>query len=644
MPNSYIDSKAQALAVAGPLSQIGDHTLDLRRQCLHTGSETTQLDPKEFSVLLHLVEAAPATVSTEALLERSWSGTVVGDNVIHQVITRLRKYLGDDARNPTYIETLPKRGYRLVALPKNSPAPASVRQASNTPASRRKRASYMGAAGILCVISLSVTLWLGALSGDGSQSTQTISQSRAVIVFDFDDLSPSGDYQWLARGIAQELRRQLSSSPDFDIVSSAGIQNSDQSQLANAAQFVVSGSVQGADDQFTVYVEATDLSTQRMRLAQSFDVEGNDLLDLQRRISADVARNLDGAIYADQWGPSDPAAYEPFLKWLYYAEGAIPEDTVFWLEETLRADAQWAGGWFNYCWQMIRMWGSSTEPAKTKDYLDRARQYLARGRELGGPPAAARSLESMLVIWVDHDRPSGERMLRETSNAFSYAFMMNATGLHQEAIVALRANLAIYPHTAYWDPLAMAYLENGDLQQAVEASERCASYAPPNSYNCYFAQAYALPIIDPSAAQLLLREIDDTQRTRRLLEVTHLTNNALAAILSIGLARQSGDYTQARRYIAQLPNAFYPKAFFMQAINHPDAEAALASLEPQDHNGMHWTYYRPIVSERDRRHNSYQAYEAFFGYTDQWRQELCQKANLWPPEYHIRCDVEGQPN
>src|SRR5690606_18642573 len=75
------------------------------------------LDPKELAVLLLLAERAPGAVSTDELLDHVWPGVVVGDNVVHQVITRLRRALGDDARRPRYIETLRKRGYRLLVIP-----------------------------------------------------------------------------------------------------------------------------------------------------------------------------------------------------------------------------------------------------------------------------------------------------------------------------------------------------------------------------------------------------------------------------------------------------------------------------------------------------------------------------------------------
>ena len=73
------------------------------------------VDPKSMDVLLALIEAAPSVMSGQALLDRVWSGVVVVPNVVYQTIAQLRKALGDDAHAPRYIQTISRRGYRIIA-------------------------------------------------------------------------------------------------------------------------------------------------------------------------------------------------------------------------------------------------------------------------------------------------------------------------------------------------------------------------------------------------------------------------------------------------------------------------------------------------------------------------------------------------
>lgn len=93
---------------------LGDWRLDVGTQRLRRGNEERTLDPKALSVLLHLIDRVPEVVERDALIARTWPDVVVGDNVLDQAIAQLRRAFGDDARNPRYIETLPRRGYRLI--------------------------------------------------------------------------------------------------------------------------------------------------------------------------------------------------------------------------------------------------------------------------------------------------------------------------------------------------------------------------------------------------------------------------------------------------------------------------------------------------------------------------------------------------
>jgi len=74
-----------------------------------------QLEPKVMDVLLCLAATPGDTVTKETFKETVWKDTVVTDDVLSRCISRLRKVVGDDSRDPSYIETIRKTGYRLVA-------------------------------------------------------------------------------------------------------------------------------------------------------------------------------------------------------------------------------------------------------------------------------------------------------------------------------------------------------------------------------------------------------------------------------------------------------------------------------------------------------------------------------------------------
>ncbi|MCZ6658088.1 MAG: winged helix-turn-helix domain-containing protein [Gammaproteobacteria bacterium] len=74
-----------------------------------------RVDGKTIDVLLTLAAAAPHPVPATVLMNKVWPNVVVGDNVVHQAMTNIRKALKDDVRKPLFVETVPRKGYRLVA-------------------------------------------------------------------------------------------------------------------------------------------------------------------------------------------------------------------------------------------------------------------------------------------------------------------------------------------------------------------------------------------------------------------------------------------------------------------------------------------------------------------------------------------------
>ena len=75
------------------------------------------LPPKAMEVLVCLAGAAPETLTRQELLDKVWGERFVSDEVLTHAITELRHALGDAPNNPAYIETIPKRGYRLLKRP-----------------------------------------------------------------------------------------------------------------------------------------------------------------------------------------------------------------------------------------------------------------------------------------------------------------------------------------------------------------------------------------------------------------------------------------------------------------------------------------------------------------------------------------------
>jgi TolB-like protein/DNA-binding winged helix-turn-helix (wHTH) protein len=107
------------------LVRVGPFELDLSSRELKRGAICVRLQAQPFEILQMLLERRGEVVTRAELRDRLWpTGTFVDfEHSLNAAIKRLRAALGDNADNPRYIETLPRRGYRFVNLPDETPEP-----------------------------------------------------------------------------------------------------------------------------------------------------------------------------------------------------------------------------------------------------------------------------------------------------------------------------------------------------------------------------------------------------------------------------------------------------------------------------------------------------------------------------------------
>jgi DNA-binding winged helix-turn-helix (wHTH) protein/Tfp pilus assembly protein PilF len=140
------------------------------------GEEQVRLEPRVMDVLAHLAEHADEVVSKEELIEHVWKGRYTTDDVLSVAIYSLRKALGDDARRPRYVETVSRRGYRLIApvrtataIEASAPVPTGVPAPGQPEESRPRRSdrSTVAATVALALAALAAidALWMLPAAG-----------------------------------------------------------------------------------------------------------------------------------------------------------------------------------------------------------------------------------------------------------------------------------------------------------------------------------------------------------------------------------------------------------------------------------------------------------------------------------------------
>jgi len=95
------------------------------RQAWRSGVDV-KLSPKAFELLKLLIESRPRALAKADLMERLWPATFVAENNLPSLVAEIREALGDDARTPAFIRTVPRFGYAFCAAETGTPARSEI--------------------------------------------------------------------------------------------------------------------------------------------------------------------------------------------------------------------------------------------------------------------------------------------------------------------------------------------------------------------------------------------------------------------------------------------------------------------------------------------------------------------------------------
>jgi transcriptional activator of cad operon len=273
------------------VAQIGDWLVNPALDTLCRGTETHKLEPRMMRLLLHLANDAGAVVSVDRLLSEVWTG-VVGPASVYQAVSQLRKLLGDVDPDPTYIATVPRRGYRLVAPVRRGAAEAmslTTDVVSFAPAARRWLAMVLGG----------VTLLAFILNGSSIWRPSPTEWSTSIAVLPFIDLTAEKAEQSFCDGLTEELSNRLSQIPTLRVVARTSAfafrgQGEDVRRIGKAldTDHILEGSVRRSGNHLRVTVRLVDARNGYHLWSDNYDRAADDAINLQEDISRSVAEHL----------------------------------------------------------------------------------------------------------------------------------------------------------------------------------------------------------------------------------------------------------------------------------------------------------------------------------------------------------------
>ncbi|MEN3333665.1 MAG: hypothetical protein V7641_3030 [Blastocatellia bacterium] len=419
--------------VGKPIYRFDGIELDTSLGCLQRQGREQALRPKSYGLLVYLIENRHRLVTKEELIEHFWDSAAVTDDALVQVIVEIRRALGDSSRQPHYIKTIPKAGYRFIGTVEAvyaEPPPAlaleeitavefeykeksddshqptaAAAQASGHGWFQRRRASASIAA---MAIVLVAGIWFGlqkAWNRQGSALAEMplpqLPGRKTVAVIFFDNQSASPDLDWLREGLADMLITNLSRSARLTVLGrqqlhlllersghqeAAHLHLDDTLDIARRihAATIIMGSFTRLGDKIRVDAALHDVQSGQFIAAESFIADRPEQILAQvDLLSLKLAAHLgDAALAADKRAPlgevmtSNLEAYRCYSLAVEKAQAYHTPEALALLRKATHLDPEFAMAYarIGYTYSMVRV----NEGALARPFLERAFQLAHR--------------------------------------------------------------------------------------------------------------------------------------------------------------------------------------------------------------------------------------------------------------------------
>jgi TolB-like protein/Tfp pilus assembly protein PilF len=420
---------------------FGRYSFDPRAG-LFSGAREIKLTPKALALLSYLAEHPGELVTKDELFAAVWPETTVGDAALVTCIQELRNALKDDARQPRYIETLHRRGYRFIARP--------------TPAAAPKQ-DVNGKAGALA-----------------------FPDKPSIAVLPFTNMSREADQEHFADGISEDLITELARIRWLFVIarnSSFIYKNRavDVKQVSRelGVRYVLEGSVRRAGRQVRITAQLVDATTGAHHWAERYDREIGDIFAVQDEITQSVVAAIEPRLLAAESLRASSRSPEDLGAW----ETVVRAQTHVW--RLNRSDNQAAIA------ALVRAVEAYPDYARARSLLAFCLVFAAHNGWIEPAQGLRTGREHVMrAVALDDTEPWGQI-------AFGYSSMMERRT--EEALAAFRRAVNLNPSSA----VAHCYLSHGlafagQDREAIAEAERAMRLSPLDPETAMFIGGIAV--------------------------------------------------------------------------------------------------------------------------------------------------------
>src|SRR6202043_2877739 len=448
---------------------FGPFRLDVAAGILFRGPEPGALGQRAVALLQILVEGGGNPISKDGLIEGAWPGLAIEESNLPVQIAALRRVFAEEPGGDSWIETLPRRGYRYVG-------PVAVKEQEN-----------QGAAG-------------------NEHPALAPPDKPSLAVMPFTNMSGDPEQEYFADGMVEDIITGLSRIKWLFVIA----RNSSfiyKGQAVNVGRvgrelgvrYVLEGSVRKAGERVRVSGQLIETETSVHLWAERYDRPLDDVVALQDEITLNVVGSIEPSLReaeierVKRKRPENLDAYDLVLRALPHVclpMSAEAAKAVPLLERALTLEPDYAGahGYLAWCHQVSFVYGGFN-----KESHDAAIRHARAALSYGRDDATALAIGGYVISVTEHDRATAFEALEQAlaiSPSSSFALFCGSAALAyageaERGIDWAERALRISPfdrlnHLSY-HALAIAHFLRGRYDQAAHAARRSVQSTPSSS-------------------------------------------------------------------------------------------------------------------------------------------------------------------
>ena len=485
--------------------RFGDFELDVAAYELRRNGRAVRLERHPMDLLLLLVERRSDLVSRAEIVELLWGKDVFVDveTGVHTAIRKIRQALRDSPETPTFIETVPGRGYRFIAtvevVGKSADvtraalvAPPVVASAPEPPVSpaehARRRVPMFAALLAVALVGAAGFVWWNR-SGAGATSPRI-----TLAVLPFENIGNDPERQYLADGLTEETGASLARiDPARLSVKGRTLRYKGTTKSAAeigqelAVDYLLESTIQSEGEDLRVTAKLIRVRDQEYVWTQSYDQAPTNLLGLQRQMSAAIAEQIRLRLSPAQLDavtrrqPQSADAYDLYLRGRNFSNQRTPATSrraIEYYEQATAIDPNYALAWSGISHTLA----SSPINGDAPPQAVTPRAHEAALRAVRADPQSAEAQFALAYVqWLlEWDWPAAEQGMRtaiKLDPEFAIAHLVLGHLLSQRGHQAeARAMTARARALDPFDPLMHALssqvaYQAGDYPEALEQSQ-----------------------------------------------------------------------------------------------------------------------------------------------------------------------------